>query len=221
MSGRYWKLGKSVRVKRALLALAVVVAAFAGLSWYGRAGADAPEAAGPPIGYDHLANQKTDPFLFSGKLMDESHPRWRQYRHAIQKFSDARDCLIGTEKNKPEPNLLLIDWKETGLGRGAEVCIFLIARSLGTIERHRQWLEFNGFQKLRYSHFVSDGFSPAYETQPTAYLSGIWTLQQYRRRKPSWFVRLTGLELITGYGVSIRYSEQQLVVGATASSRSK
>ena len=49
MSGRYWKLGKSVRVKRALLALAVVVAAFAGLSWYGRAGADAPEAAGPPI----------------------------------------------------------------------------------------------------------------------------------------------------------------------------
>ncbi|WP_457650826.1 hypothetical protein [Profundibacter sp.] len=209
------------KVKRILFLAVVVTTALAGLRWYDRARAEAPAVSGAPIEYDRLANQETDPFMFQGKVMDENHPRWRQYRRAIRKFRDVRDCLIEEEQNRETPNLLLIDWQKTGLGSGAQVCLFLIARSLGTMDRHREWLEFHEFRTLSYSRFVSDGYSPAYETEPVAYLSGTWTTEQYRAKKPSWFASLTGIELVQGYGVSVRYSHKQRVVGATASSHSE
>jgi len=83
------------------------------------------------IDYDYLATQKTDPFLFSGYVMNSEQPRWSQYRRVLRRFPDVRSCLIEEEKEKSTPNLLLMDWQETGTGRGAEVCIFLIARKIG------------------------------------------------------------------------------------------
>ena len=210
MSGLYWKLGKSVRVKRALLTLAVV---FAGLSGYDRAGADAPEVSGPPIEYDHLANQETDPFLFSGKLMDENHPQWSRYRKALHEYSDVRDCLIETEKFKDNPNLLRINWQELNKRPDIEVCLFRIFRSLNSISRIRKWLEFHEFQNIRYSRIFSESYIPQSQTEPVAGIFGSWSAEETLNRLPTFMWRVFGWTLLQGTSITVKLSESGEIVG--------
>ena len=221
VTSNQWKLGNLKRAKRVVLSMTVPTLAMVCLLWFGAARAENTKIVDSPIPYDHLANQETDPFLFHGKLMDENNPRWHQFRRVLRKYPDVRDCLIIQEQGEVEPNLLLIDWQKTGLGRGAQVCIFLIARSLGTIERHRQWLEFHEFRVVDLMQIFSSDYIPPFETKPVAIMSGFWTTEQYRAKNPSWLASLTGLETVQGYSVVIGYSYQQLVVGISASSRSK
>jgi len=98
------------------------------------------------IEYDYLANQETDPFLFSGKVMDREHPRWSQYRSAIRSYADVRDCLVRSEVKKETPNLTLINWKKMRSGKIIEVCLFRVFSSLGSPENAKLWLEVQGLK---------------------------------------------------------------------------
>lgn len=165
------------------------------------------------IPYIRLSNQETDPFLFHGRLMDNSHPRWSQYRSALRKFSDVRDCLIREEQEKAEPNLLLIDWAKVGTGRGAEVCIFRIFDSFEMPEQGQRWLEIHGFSISPLQRIGADPERLRYETQPWFNLGGNWTVELYWERNPNWLVDLTGIDITYTYGVTIMFAKNNSVVG--------
>ena len=57
-----------------------------------------------PIPYVRLAKQETEPFLFLGRVMDESRPRFYQYEDALRRFPDVRSCHIEEERGKPQPD---------------------------------------------------------------------------------------------------------------------
>jgi len=201
------------KVKRILFLAVVVATALAGLRWYDRTRIELPKVAGLSIEYDHLANQETDPFLFSGKLMDENHPRWRQYRRALRIYPDVRDCLVEKERESEQPNLLKIDWRRVGGGASLGVCGFRIARSLKDVERIRQWLVNQQFRVVGLSRVFSEGYTPQYETERIYIMEGFWTKQQYRKIHPSWFVALTGFDPVYGHGLLFEFSDSLTVVG--------
>ena len=218
VNGNCWKLGRG---KRVLLSLAIIAATFAGLNWFDRVRAEAPEVAGPPIEYDHLANQETDPFLFSGKLMDENHPQWGRYRKALHKYYDVRDCLLETEKGKEKPNLLLVDWRGLRSGVPISVCAFRIARSLKDLERIRQWLIYHQFRVSALNRIYGENFAPKYKTQPVYNMQGSWSREQYRRINSSWFAEITGFDPVYGYGLQFQFSDDLTTVGVNTMSSSE
>ncbi|MFV2053928.1 hypothetical protein [Aliiroseovarius sp. YM-037] len=164
------------------------------------------------IEFDHLATQESDPFMFLGRVMDNEQARWRQFRRAIHEYPDVERCLVRTEWNRREPNLLLIDWDRTGTGRGAEVCLFRIARSLGNLERLQQWLVYHGFELSELHKYRGEDYVVRYETQPVSHMSAYWATERYRERNPSWIRALTGFDPLLRYEVVFRFSETNQVV---------
>lgn len=100
------------------------------------------------IEYDHLADQKSDPFLFNGKEMDREHPQWQKYRRNLRRYSDVRDCLISSEAKRETPNLVLIDWNKMRSQEIIEVCMHRIFSSLGSPDAAKQWFEIQGLQNV-------------------------------------------------------------------------
>lgn len=193
-----------------LPALILTTVLLAGLSWLDIARAEGPDLSEPPIPYDHLANQETDPFLFSGFTMDRESARWPQYRRAIGRFPDVRNCLVKDEQEKEKPNLLLIDWDQTGMGTGVEVCLFLIARSLENVDRIRQWLE---FQEFRRGPLTRTRTSASRENGPVSNMSAYWSVEQYREYNPSLLRTLTGFDMALRYEIVLQFSEINQIVG--------
>jgi hypothetical protein len=214
-------LGKLKWAKQVVLSVSVLFAAMGGLSWFDAARAENPEVTGPPIPYDHFANQETDPFLYSGRLMDEDHPRWRQFRGPLQKYPDVRDCLVEGERESEQPNLLKIDWRGVGPGASREVCVFRIARSLKDVELIRQWLLYHQFRVGELSRVFDEDYTPRYETQRIYNMQGSWTKEQYRKIHPSWLAALTGFDPVYGHGLLFEFSEDFTVVGVGSMSSMK
>ena len=210
MLGNIWNSGGLRRLGELLLFGGAMLTVMAATQYYSAVSAEQPEMTGPPIPYDHLANQETDPFLFLGYIMDSEMARWPQYRRAVGRFPDVRACLVKEEQEKDKPNLLLIDWDQTGMGKGAEVCVFLIARSLGSVERIRKWLEFHEFKLGTFSRTRSTAYR---ETQPVSNMSAYWTVEQYRKHNPSLIRTLTGFDLALRYEIVLQFSEINQIVG--------
>lgn len=173
------------------------------------------------IEYDHLATQETDPFLFLGRLLDENHPQWKKYSKLLKRFPDVSSCLEGSQAQKAHPNLLLVDWEKTGLGRGAQICMYRIGRSLGTTERLRMWLDFHDFSIGPKGRFRSANYKPSFDTDPIGNMSAYWTTEQYREKDPSWFVSLTGIELLLRFEFVFIFSEMDDLVGVGIATPSK
>ncbi|WP_372575202.1 hypothetical protein [Ruegeria jejuensis] len=172
------------------------------------------------IEYDHLANQSTDPYMFSGKVVDKSSNKWRSHRRSIKKFSDVRECLVKSEQHKENPNLLKIDWDQVGFDHAAEVCIFRIARSLGDTQLFKDWFGYHGFNVVGPHRSRSESYKPRYRTQPMQTLSAKWSgaeyETQYEVRKGSlfkWFAQVYG---IGGFAFNVRLSEGGQVVSVEA-----
>ena len=153
--------------------------------------------------------------------MDSCHPRWHQYRRAMRRFPDVRNCLIEAEQDEVEPNLLLFDWQRVGTGRGAEVCVFRIARSLRDLGQIKLWLEFHEFRVGNLSWRYSESYRPRYDTQPVSHITGYWTKERYRQVNSSWIASLTGIDLILNYQLSVRFTQENVVVGVHAETPSK
>lgn len=167
------------------------------------------------IEYEHLSNQKTEPFLFLGYVMNSEQTRWRQFRRAIHEYPDVLSCLIEEERSKEPPNLLKFDWERVGYGRGAEVCLFRISRSLSDLDRIQNWLSFHQFKVLGYHRTRSEGFVPYRESEPVGKVFAYWTTSQLRERKPSALWSLLGYDPLLRYEVVIGMSEEFQAVGVS------
>lgn len=154
-------------------------------------------------------------------MMDADNPRWRQYKRSLRKYPDVRDCLIREEQDKPEPDLRLMDWSRVGTGKGAEVCVFLIARSLGDVELIYMWLEYHEFQVCSIERKFSNKYVSRFDTQPMMSIYASWTIEQYRTVNPSWFLSLTGFEYLLSYHLNIGLTEAHQVVGVNVDTPSK
>ena len=164
------------------------------------------------ISYEFLTDQNSDPFLFSGYLLTEEAARWKQYERYLRKFPSVQDCLVPEEQVSDNPNLLRIDWKLTGMQSGAEVCLFRIARSLGNVDRLRQWLEYHDFLLSPKNRIYSgEGSGDKVVSNFSAY----WTTEQYRLHNPSWIRALTGFDLALHYEIVFQFSEVERVVGVS------
>jgi len=173
------------------------------------------------IEYDHLANQATDPFMFSGYVVDKSSNKWRSHRISIYKFSDVRDCLVFSEQREEKPNLLMIDWDRVGFDHAAEVCLFRIARSFGNIRSLMDWFDYHGFNVRGPNRTRSESYTPRYETQPLQSLSAKWSGEeyetQYKARKGPLFRAFSQFHGIGGFIFNIGLSEGDRVVSIEAS----
>ncbi|MCP4072925.1 MAG: hypothetical protein GY742_14505 [Hyphomicrobiales bacterium] len=92
------------------------------------------------IPYKMLSNETTHPF-FTGKAP--------KYVVEIERYRDVRDCLVSSERSKPEPDLRLIDWNKLWNYEEAEVCLWRILSSLGTKERATLWFSFHNLSNPR------------------------------------------------------------------------
>ncbi len=99
-----------------------------------------------PIPYVRLSKQETEPFLFLGKVVDEDHPRYGDYRAALSRFPDVRSCLTEEEREKPQPDLRQVEWGGIRDTRDIDVCVFRIATSVKAIDIIKEWLGLNSFR---------------------------------------------------------------------------
>jgi hypothetical protein len=115
---------------------------------------DIPEVTGPPIPYDHLATEDTDPYLDGGKPPTKF---WDKV--AVWRWPSARSCLIWSERNKDMPDLRLINWRMMRSHRDIRVCMFRIFSSLATPDRAVEW-------------FTAFGLNPNKQVVSTTYNKG-------------------------------------------------
>ncbi|MEM9844343.1 MAG: hypothetical protein AAF965_06050 [Pseudomonadota bacterium] len=159
------------------------------------------------IAYDYLSDQENYPFLFLGLEVNSSHPRWRDYKNTLPLYPHVKDCLIESEQSVSEPNLLRIDWPRTGTGPAAEICVFRIARSLGSVERILQWLEFHGFEHRGQNRIISEERAANSSLRVVAQITARWSIEQYRQLNPSFLARLTGYDLLQEYNLVLGFDK--------------
>ena len=142
---------------------------------------------------DQLATQDSHPFLFLGRVVDEAHPRWSDFRRAIRNHPDVDSCLEEDQRGTAEPDLLAFDWNNIGLGYAPNVCLFRVFQSLREPELIEAWLLRQGFRTLGFD----DPQSRA--THRALSLSASWTPEQYgskvlagRPLRPIWDLLIFG-----------------------------
>ncbi len=170
-----------------------------------------------PIPYVRLAKQETEPFLFLGKVVDENHPRYGDYKRALRRLPDVRSCLTTDERDKPQPDLRQIDWEAIGNVREMEVCVFRIASSIEDIETIKIWFQHHDFSVGTENRFRTQRYVPKYHTDPIFGLQTTLSVKDYRKIIPrSWFARLIGFEGARSAGITMYFSQSWQVVGVAA-----
>lgn len=173
-----------------------------------------------------LSDQSSDPFMFGGRIVDESHPRWKTFRRAIRKFPSVESCLKPNDHEEGELNLLDFDWDRVGTGRNLEICLFRIARSLQNVDRLNEWLMAAGFRAgTRLQRYTAEYGQRVYERDkargretPLVNLNVGMSMERYRELNPSLFVTLTGIEFVQGTFITFQLSKGDKVVGVQISS---
>lgn len=95
-----------------------------------------------------LSTQDSDPFMFVGRIMDESRPRWDEFEDTLAAFPDTSSCLLPGERGKDVQNLLAFNWKAMESLTEIEVCVFRVARSLPDPELLEDWLSSQGYRVI-------------------------------------------------------------------------
>lgn len=171
--------------------------------------------------YEYLSNQDIDPFLFLGKVVDRAHPRWRDYRKALRRYPDVRDCLVKSERDADTPNLFLLNWDSVAWSSELDVCVFRIMRSLPSLSHMYAWLEYHGFKVIERRNIYGDGYTPKYELQQTALFEGGWSREQLKEKQSLWLENLLGTEISRGFSVNVALSNTDVVVGVHTGTRTK
>ena len=91
--------------------------------------------------YQTLANESDVPFLKHGEP-----PNKDEHKVAVKKWPDVRSCLIESERKKKTPDIRLIDWDQLYTVDEADVCLFRIFSSIGSVGGVIKWLEYHGFE---------------------------------------------------------------------------
>lgn len=163
--------------------------------------------SGPPIPYDHLASEKTDPFLIGG-----NRPTVREWRRPIERYANVRDCLVRQERRAEVPDLRRINWEHLG-GKERGVCVWRIFASLGTPERAAVWMAAQGL-RVNGPRLVSSG------SLTEVYLSGGYSPTRDGRMLPGGTLVWRWITTKIVYGVSViaRWSEDGKLSGVAMSS---
>lgn len=155
--------------------------------------------------------------MLSGRVVDRENTRWRSLRHAIYRYRSVRDCLAVSERAKQTPNLLKIDWDAVGFGKGAQVCIFRIARSLADVDRLHGWFEYHGFQVVGPHASFGGNHKPDFKSEPTQSMAATWTEDQFKEHKGFFFRAFTRLYPVSGYAINLRLAGDDRVVSVSTS----
>ena len=100
-----------------------------------------PEISGPPIPYDHLSNEESEPYGNYGRP-----PVRREEIKAATQFPDALSCLVSSEQSKVLPDLRKINWVQINDKSRMDVCMFRIFASYGTPEKAVLWFDAQGLR---------------------------------------------------------------------------
>ncbi len=109
-------------------------------------GISADGESSPPL--TRLSDQGVSPYLSMGRLVDEQHPRWEEYREPITQFPSVRACLAPSEQETDTPNVMNVDWDIIHGPYAVQVCLFRIFDTLGSPELVAEWMEQNGFRDV-------------------------------------------------------------------------
>ena len=170
---------------------------------------------------DSLSEQKDDPFLFLGHVIDQDSARWRQYAGPIRRHPDVTSCLVMSEQAEDAPNLLSFDWDRVDTGHDAEVCVFRILRSLDDTREVEKWLAFHGFKFKGRTRRFSSGFKPQFADQPITSITAVWTIERYRELNPNILSMIFGVEWLQSYQLVISFNDEGRVVSVGAVTPSK
>jgi hypothetical protein len=175
-----------------------------------------------PIPNVRLAKQESEPFLFQGKEVNVNYPWYSGYKKVLRRFPDVRSCLTTDEREKPQPDLRLIDWGAIGNTREIDVCVFRIASSIEDIKTIQFWLRHHGFSMDELSRRRRESYVPKYETEPLFRLWSYLSMEKFREVIPrSWFTRIIGLEIGRRYALYIDFSQNFPVSGMHSSLATK
>ncbi|HUS54477.1 MAG TPA: hypothetical protein VMY41_10795 [Thermohalobaculum sp.] len=167
-----------------------------------------------PIPYVRLSKQDTEPFLFLGKVIDEKHPRYQDYKSAIRRFRDVRSCLTTEEREKSQPDLRQIEWGAIDNVKEMEVCVFRVISSFDDIETIKTWLRHHDFNVADENRVRNKRYVPDYETDLIFGLTSTLSEKKYREMIPrSWIARLIGFESVRIPALTIYFSQSWQVVG--------
>lgn len=128
-------------VSRSFLPIAVL----AGLSWFEAAKA---EITAPPILYDHLSDEESEPYVIFG-----NPPTAVEDIRAAKRWPSAVSCLASSEKTKGIPELQNFDWPRMRNKADIEVCMFRIFSSYETPVKASIWFEQQGLQDVRQRNY--------------------------------------------------------------------
>ncbi|MCK4860767.1 MAG: hypothetical protein KAS85_02485 [Rhodobacteraceae bacterium] len=169
------------------------------------------------IPYVRLSKQETEPFLFLGKVVDEQHARYNDYRKSILRFPNVLTCLKEEERGKSEPDLRQIDWDMIHNTREMEVCVFRIASSIEDVEYIKIWLQYHGYRVDDILQLSTERNPPRYDTGPWFSFQGHLTIEKFREIIPRfWLARLIGFEGARNHTLTVSFSKEGQVVGAYA-----
>ncbi len=144
MAALFWKFCKSRWGRKILTVFAGLFAVWAILSWLDTTSVELPEFTGPPLAYERLPDERTDPFLVYGK-----RPVKRANQQAARRWPDVRSCLMRSERKAETPDLRKMNWGKMRRKEDIEVCLFRIASSLGSPEAMRDWFVSQGMQRVK------------------------------------------------------------------------
>lgn len=162
------------------------------------------------IPYARLASEGEYPFLKFGDVPSSEHlhpPLYKKYRKAVEKFPDARSCLVRSERIKEHPNLLMFNWDAIHSFEEGEVCLFRIFASIGDLENVKSWLTYQGLR-------VTDH----YERPASKYAKSIYAEQRWNTVVASWPSQEKGTIFYTNVAekLSRELLEHGVSVGVTA-----
>ena len=86
--------------------LGIIFATWAMVSWLDTTSVELPEFTDPPIAYDHLSSEKTEPYLVRGKS-----PETGVDIRAARRWPDVRSCLMRSEHKAEKPDLRKMNWE--------------------------------------------------------------------------------------------------------------
>lgn len=172
------------------------------------------------IEYEQLSNQSSAPFLFLGRIMNETRPRWQDYRQSINQYSDVRFCLEESEQLREAPNLLKFDWEGISGRASTEVCLFRIMKSLNDVDRMENWFSYFGFstQLSLKKNGSRNAKSNNYRVHS---LSAGVSIERFRELSPSWLKTKTGFDPAYNYAVDLSFSSEMRLTHVSASENSK
>lgn len=131
-----------------------------------------------------LSTQDSDPFMFLGRVMDESRPRWGEFEAALAAFPNTSSCLLPEERGKDVQNLLAFDWKSMRYLTEIDICVWRVATTLNDIDLMRDWLATQGFSGSYNTQYCDNAVRTPYAEDDDEYcgIEGVMSVEDFEAK---------------------------------------